>query len=397
MNKVYIVIDIDNAFFIELDFEKNIFILNNVIYKFKLIEHYKLCIYWSNNNYDTYITDNSFIFYSNILLKNQIKLIYLKNDDWNNNNVIINFNKNILIKIDTEWKESKEHKEYKIEINNNFLKIYWNHIIELFIKKNDFYYIKNDKNNNKNLILNKNIPEIHIFIHICCIENWIEIFNEQINLIKSSGLYNIINKIHLGILSDLNNINLSIFNDPKFNIIYIDSRNYLYEIYTINSIKSFCERENKEIYILYIHTKGVRKMGNDYVVKSWRNMMEYFLINNYSNCIDYLEYYDTLGCNLINSKCVTSENASINQQHFYHYSGNFWWSKKSYIDKLNYIPLNLSIDSDFTRFKAENWILSNYPDAIIGIIYQDNTNYHPYFRYVFDHYKKIDFYVNKLL
>ena len=233
------------------------------------------------------------------------------------------------------------------------------------------------------------MPEIHIFIHICAIYNWESIFIEQIENIKRSGLYDIVTKIHLGILGDINIIKNIIFNDIKFNILYIDTRNELYEIHTINFIKSFCNNINNEIYILYIHTKGVRKAGNESVIKSWREMMEYFLIDNYKECIDNLNYFDSIGNNLVNLFCKEIKDVCINKDHTYHYSGNFWWSKKSYIDKLDYINLDLTQNSVNTRYKAENWILSLYPNAKIGILFQDDTNTHPYHRHVFDYYKDL--------
>ena len=98
-------------------------------------------------------------------------------------------------------------------------------------------------------------------------------------------MYNIAEKIHLGILGDIKKLDhLGIFLDDKFDILYIDKRLSLYEIHTINHIKSFCDNMDQEIYILYIHTKGVRNVGNKDAVKSWRNMMEYFL--NYNNSIE---------------------------------------------------------------------------------------------------------------
>lgn len=204
-------------------------------------------------------------------------------------------------------------------------------------------------------------------------------------------------KIHLGIVGDLENLNDTIFNDKKFDILYIDKRISLYEIHTINHIKSFCNNLENEAYILYIHTKGVRNAGNKKVVESWRNMMEYFLIDKYEECIKYLYLYDTLGNNIVNLHCYNKDDVCLNNLHTYHYSGNFWWSKKSYIDKLNFIELDLTHNSINTRFKAENWILSNYPNTNIGLLFQDHTNTHPYHRYVFDYYKKIDLLIRKAI
>ena len=50
---------------------------------------------------------------------------------------------------------------------------------------------------------------------------------------------------------------------------------------------------------------------------------------------------------------------------------------------MNNLPF---LDNDSNRYKAENWILSSYPNANIGILFQDNTNTHPYHRYVFNYY-----------
>ena len=229
------------------------------------------------------------------------------------------------------------------------------------------------------------------------IENWKDIFTEQINCIKNSGLYNICEKIHIGLLGNLNNYNDSIFQDDKFNIIYIDSRITLYEINTINFIKQFCLNIDYEIYILYIHTKGVRKVGNENVIKSWRAMMQYFLIEKYEYCINNLEYYDTIGNNIVNLFCSNFDDISINKNHTYHYSGNFWWSKKTYIDKLNFINIDLLKSTFDTRYLAENWILSNFPDATIGYIFQDDTNTHPYHRYIFEYYKNINIIIKKYI
>jgi len=54
---------------------------------------------------------------------------------------------------------------------------------------------------------------------------------------------------------------------------------------------------------LYIHTKGVNKSGNQEVIESWRNMMEYNLINQFKFC-NYLlnnEIVNTIGNNIINT------------------------------------------------------------------------------------------------
>ena len=126
-------------------------------------------------------------------------------------------------------------------------------------------------------------------------------------------------------------------------------------------------------------------------------MMQYFLIEKNDDCIKNLTKYDILGNNLVNLYCYEKDNISINKLHTLHYSGNFWWSKKTYIDKLPYLMNDFTNKSINTRYRAENWICSNYPDAKIGIIFQDDTNTHPYHRYVFPYYKILKFYIKDII
>ena len=60
--------------------------------------------------------------------------------------------------------------------------------------------------------------------------------------------------------------------------------------------------------------------------------------------------------------------------------------KKSYITKLKNLDIDYSDNSKFTRYRAENWILSN-DECKIGVLFQDYTNTHPYHRYIFDKYR----------
>ena len=50
--------------------------------------------------------------------------------------------------------------------------------------------------------------------------NWKDIFNLLITLIKKSNLYDSVYKIRIGVLTDSTEIDMELFNDPKFEIIY---------------------------------------------------------------------------------------------------------------------------------------------------------------------------------
>ena len=387
MNKIYIINYVEN-YEIDLNFQNNTFLHNEIYYRFEIITHDKIIIY-DGDNEETYYTEDSYLYYINIELKNKIKKFFLIKNEWYDQ-IIINLETNTLKRINYE----NEIGSFVLE--DDKIMIDWTKWgKEIFIQYDNYTYIKEEYIIISDINDTTNIP-IHIFIHVCMIENWENILSEQLNTIRNSGLYNICEKIHFGLLGNINNYNNPIFNDNKFNILYIDSRINLYEIHTINFIKYFCSNINYEVYILYIHTKGVRKAGNENVTMSWRKMMQYFLIENYNHCINNLNIYDTLGNNIVNLHCFDINEICVNKNHSYHYSGNFWWSKKSYIDKLNFLNLDLSNLSINRRYIAENWILSQYPNGMFGFIFQDDTNTHPYHRYVFDYYKDMDIIIKKL-
>ena len=302
------------------------------------------------------------------------------------NNIILNFKNNEIIRINNKNKGL-------FELDNNKLSITWNddmnntnNINEQFIKNDETTFVQenyvkiiNNNNNNKYTKNNK----IVVFIHVCYSEQGLNIMNTQIEYIIKSEIFEYIDIIYLCIVGLNEKIEILF---PKVEIYYIDPNNYLYELRTINEIHNY-SLNNEDDYILYIHTKGVRNAGNPEVVKSWRNMMEYFLIEKGLICIDGLNYFDVIGNNIINQKCNDFNDVSVNKNHCYHFSGNFWWSKSSYIKKLHKLDL-INLDEKHSyRYKAENWILSYENNLNIGILNQDYTNLHPYHRFVFDNYK----------
>lgn len=189
--------------------------------------------------------------------------------------------------------------------------------------------------------------------HIYCVNDWKEVFIEQINLIKSSGLCDFIDKLFLSINYNENiDVDFIVENLKYVNyeIISKTDKNE-YEFPALKFIQNLANQENFNV--LYLHTKGVsiskENMGFYHnsknfehlknCVNDWRNYMEYFLIENYQDCLTELKVYDACGVNLVDKPTK-------------HFSGNFWWSKSEYIKKL--FNLNL-VDLNF-RWNAEFWI-----------------------------------------
>jgi hypothetical protein len=406
----------------------NHLLINGTLYYFEIINKHCLKILSSTSQLSFFLTT-----YDNILYFEHIhdqRFIYLVNFIYQPKvkNMILNFKNNKIYSI-TDFKNGN------FEQQNNQILIHWNDNScknninntninnknrELLLYFDDHSYISNtldknkypflqalSKNNSDLLSLGKNI-KIVIFIHVCWANNGPDILKDQLLTLRQSKMYSFIQTIYIGIVglkhkdsSFLENIN----DERKIKILYQIEEMYYYELKTIQEIKLYCDQQfhkNEEAYILYIHTKGVRQAGNHEVIESWRKMMEYFLIEQGIYCLNNLEYVDALGNNIINNCGDQKEICSVHPEHCYHFSGNFWWSKSSYIHKLPLLHINeKSLQQYYSennlnyRFQAENWILSCKELPKVGILYQDDSNLHPYHRYIHSIYKNYPLFLKK--
>ena len=156
------------------------------------------------------------------------------------------------------------------------------------------YILYNNNNINfkteliKNHIKHKNV----CFIHLTNIGNGYSIFIEQIEEIKKHGLYQKLDFIFIILLGK----HIKLPNDPKLKVIYYSSNKYEWEWPSIKLIKLFADNINIKVNILYIHTKGVLRKNNS---TEWRKYLQYFLINNYTTCLHYLNNnFDCVGTNI---------------------------------------------------------------------------------------------------
>jgi len=188
--------------------------------------------------------------------------------------------------------------------------------------------------------------KIYGFYHICTINNWKEIVQEQLCKIVKSGLYDETEKIFVSIIGNecnwIPSLDGNILN--KCVIIYTSQDTSCYERKILEYMREFsyqCE-ENDKYY--YLHSKGIKWYDNIYVyinVQDWRRYMEYFIIEKYKSCVQDLAEYDVCGVNF-------SENPKR------HFSGNFWWARSGYIKKL---PTKINDD----YLDPEMWLCSSNP------------------------------------
>lgn len=183
--------------------------------------------------------------------------------------------------------------------------------------------------------------KIYGFIHIGVMNGWQEIIEDEMRSIHNSGLFAATNTIFVGISGEKVLIpfgtKLAIHN-PELE----EGEN--------ETIK-FLHQKSKEIEdanFWYIHTKGASKpVETDEAInaESWRKYMQFFVIENWQDCIEALKTYDACGV----------EWAASEWNQTYIFSGNFWWATSSYLSKIK-DPL---VDFDpygEKRFKAEFFI-----------------------------------------
>lgn len=202
----------------------------------------------------------------------------------------------------------------------------------------------------------------YIYIHICCLNNYVEVVNNLLEYIKKSGLYDEIKEIRCGILGICDMTN-PMFQDPKIIIRGTSPNIKLYESFTINMLRedAINQNENEEFNALYLHSKGITK--NNICINDWVNYMCYFNITQYKKCIELLNDNDTVGVNLQYSPL--------------HYSGNFWWVKSSYLKKLPLCTTN-------TYNSPEFWLTELECGKYINLYTSNVNHYHQ--RYLEEQY-----------
>lgn len=181
---------------------------------------------------------------------------------------------------------------------------------------------------------------VHIYYHIYAIEGVDAIVNEQLELIKAHFDFPYKLNIGISIANDdtpITNI-LSLFNTSNLK----DVRAKGNEFVTLDLIEKDKEKFGDSDYILYLHTKGASKQGNQNVI-SWRQLMNYF---NIEKCKNIFKIFEKTSYNTYGVLLGKAGNWKI-------YSGNFWWAKASYLKTIEMDGVRKN------RFNAEVGYIQN--------------------------------------
>lgn len=176
--------------------------------------------------------------------------------------------------------------------------------------------------------------KIAIFYHVAQMGMSAFIYQQQLHRLYTSGLIQAADHIHFGVNGDQ-----ELFSVPDKAVVKVN-QNWKEETDTLISLKEFCDK-NSDYKVLYFHTKGVSR--STLAINAWRLMLEYFVIDNWKDCIDNLDNHNVVGSFLNNDP-----------SQYPYFSGNFWWANSSYIQSLSYNLLKSGNRSD-----REYWIGSH--------------------------------------
>lgn len=201
--------------------------------------------------------------------------------------------------------------------------------------------------------------KIYCFYHIMLKHHFVQIVNEQMNTLITSGLYDEAAGIYVGALGDRHNCEVLknvLLAFPKAQLIYYSENTDEFELATMRLIEKKVADEEEPFYALYFHGKGVSypsSMRKAYTGGTyWRNHMNYWNIKRWKDAVQKLnDGHDTCGVKL--------QYATDPPAYQTHYSGTFWWATSDYLKKLPKIS-SLKITD---RFQGEFWIGMANPNA----------------------------------
>lgn len=197
----------------------------------------------------------------------------------------------------------------------------------------------------------KNI-NLTIFSHNFLENNWFNIIKNQLEKMKSFGLYHRADNIFYYVYSNQDDDYYSFLSlikeydtDLKINVSRHVENNYEYD--TLFALQSHCNI-NKNGIVFYFHSKGTSKIKESDSLKSWRECLEYFNFEKWDIIFNNLKgnYYDVGG--VLYTKLFKNNTHEFRN----YYSGNFWWARNEYI---NILP---NLLKNFNLLKNKNDIIS---------------------------------------
>lgn len=212
----------------------------------------------------------------------------------------------------------------------------------------------------------KTKSNIHVFYHLATGPHWRSIWDEMMQDIIRSGLYDKATSIQVGVIGpEAEHFQVD---ESKVEIRYRSLDISEFEAPTLHLLQKHCI-DHPDDRVCYLHSKGVISGAKNPRVTDWRKYMTYFNVCQYEDCITQLDAADVCGVNWYDRP-------------WKHFSGNFWWANASYISTLCDVsklssqrPGRISSNPPAGRFIFEWWVGSN-PKVEAISLWQSNINHY---------------------
>jgi hypothetical protein len=216
---------------------------------------------------------------------------------------------------------------------------------------------------------------INVYINVAVMNNVDLILSQILDRIDTSGLYEKSNEIYLVINGNISDIKINL-DKEKYKIINSNHDTSKCEFPTLDLLWQHCQESN-DLNILYLHTKGVSKPNNKNI-ESWTEFLSYFNIDLWQDRLNELDKFDCTGVDLKGNPQDIESHPSLWGwgKAPLHYSGNFWWSKSTHIQKLPR-PIDWIPDNNYFRWRmmAEMWVCQK-DSGEYNSAYSANVNFY---------------------
>jgi GR25 family glycosyltransferase involved in LPS biosynthesis/glycosyltransferase involved in cell wall biosynthesis len=189
--------------------------------------------------------------------------------------------------------------------------------------------------------------DIYGFYHLCTINDWRAVLDEQVQRWAESGLEQATTRIFASVVGpavDQGLAALAAACGERLEVIHMSEDRSRFERPILEFARLFCEvREPLARACWYMHAKGVSHERSNNVA-DWRRLMEHFTADRWSECAAALDEHDACGVNWQRDPAA-------------HFSGNFWWARPRYLAAL---PRRIGP----APFDPESWIGTNQPHVL---------------------------------
>ena len=179
------------------------------------------------------------------------------------------------------------------------------------------------------------------FMHIYAVNDYKKIVEDQVRRIYDSGLIQHVSRIYYCVVGP----EPYIIEESKYCLLDCSNNMSDHEIFTLHHIHKIAKNTEKNFKLFYIHTKGVTR-PEEKALQDWRELMEYFCLNQWQYALEALDVGDTAGINIRYYGKVAKR---------FHYSGNFWWANSHYIKTLPHLSKE-GYGREVNRWDGEFWI-----------------------------------------